>query len=77
MELVARLELAERGRARSDRIDQECELAGRREAERERARQQPSWGLEHEELPRCARLEVAALEPQQRVQADRLFAGDA
>jgi hypothetical protein len=52
------------------------ERAGRREAERERPRQQPPRRLEHEELPRRAGLEVAALEPQQRVRPDALGIGD-
>ena len=75
-DLVARPEPAERLRPRADRVDEEGELAGRREAERERARQQAPRCLEHEELSRHAGLEVAALEPQQRVRPDALGAGD-
>ena len=57
-----------------DRIDQKRELAGRREAERKRARQQPPGRLEHEELARRPGIEVSALEAEQRVGADRLGA---
>ena len=42
----------ERPRSRADRVDQERELAGRREAEAHRPRQQPAGRLEHEELAR-------------------------
>ena len=66
-----RLERAERPRARADRVDQERELAGRREAEAHRPRQQAAGRLEHEELARHARVEPAALDAQQRVRADR------
>ena len=68
---------ASASRPRADRIDQECELSRRCEAERERARQQPAGRLEHEELSRRSRVELAALEPQQRVEPDRLGAVDA
>ena len=51
-DLVAGPRGAERARARADRVDQEAELALRREAERHRPRQQPSGRLEHEELTR-------------------------
>ena len=71
---VARLELAQGLGARTDRIDQERELAGRRKTERERPRQQPAGCLEHEELPGRAGIERAALEPQQRVEPHRLDA---
>ena len=54
---LAGLERAERARARSDRVDQECELARRRLTKAHRAWQQPSRRLEHEELPWNARLE--------------------
>ena len=60
-DLVAGLERGERARAGPDRVDQERELAARREAERHRPRQHPARRLEHEELARDARLEHAAL----------------
>ena len=43
-----------------DRVDQERELARRREAERHRARQHAARRLEHEELPRHAGLDPPA-----------------
>src|SRR6266516_6956063 len=76
-DLVAGPEATERLRSRPDRVDEESQLAGRREAERKRPRQQAPGSFEHEELPRHAGLEVAALEPQQRVRPDPLGAGDA
>jgi hypothetical protein len=60
---------ADRPRPGADRIDQERELAGRREAERHRPRQQPAGRLEHEELAGDAGVEPAAVDAQQRVQA--------
>ena len=69
---VAGFEHAERLRARADRIDEERELAGRREAERECPRQEPAGRLEHEELARHSGVDPAPLEPQQRVRPDRL-----
>ena len=73
-DLVAGLERGERARARADRVDQERELAARREAERHRPRQHAAGRLEHEELARDARIEPAARHAQQRVRADRLDA---
>src|SRR5262249_29924871 len=75
-DLVAGAEPAERLRPGTDRVDEEGKLAGRREAERERPRQQASGSLEHEELPRHTGLEVAALEPKEGVRPDLLGAGD-
>ena len=49
---VAGLERGERARPGPDRVDQERELARRREAEAHRPRQQPPGRLEHEELAR-------------------------
>ena len=60
VDLVSGLERAERAGARADRIDQERELARRREAEAHRPRQQPARRLEHEELARPAGVEPAA-----------------
>jgi len=77
VDLVSRLERAERLGAWTDGIQQKCELAGRRETERERPGQQAPRRLEHEELPRRARIERASLEPQERVEANRLAARDA
>ena len=57
---------------RADRVDEEAELPGGREAEAERAREQPTRRLEHEELPGLARLEPAASETHERVRPDRL-----
>jgi hypothetical protein len=61
------LERAERARARADGLDQERELARRRETEAHGARKQAPRRLEHEELPRNARLESSSLEPEERV----------
>ena len=69
---VARPERAERPRARADRIDEERELARRRQAEAHRPRKHAAGSLEHEELARDARLERAALESEERVRADVL-----
>ena len=73
---VARLECAESARPRSDRVDQEGELAGRRKTEAHRPRQEAARGLEHEELAGDARLQAAAADTQERVRADLLGAGD-
>src|SRR5664279_4766368 len=54
---IARFERAQRFRSGPDRVDEERELARRREAERERPRQQAARRLEHEELSWTARLE--------------------
>src|SRR5439155_24046066 len=62
-EPVAELERAEGARSGPDRVDQESELALGGEAEAHRPRQQPSRSLEHEELAREPRIEVAALNP--------------
>src|SRR5581483_6164741 len=77
VDALTRLERAERRRPGTDRVDEERELAGRGETERERTRQQPPRRLEHEELTGRARLDRAALEPEERVLADALAAGDA
>src|SRR5579862_3391283 len=61
-DLVAGRQRRDRLRPRPDRIDEESELAGRRDAERERTREEPPGCLEHEELPRHAGLEHAALD---------------
>ena len=71
-ELVAGLELAERARAGADRVDQEGELAGRRQAEAHRPRQHAAGRLEHEELPGRAAGSSSPLDAQQRVEPDRL-----
>ena len=63
---------AKRTRPGADRVDQEAELSLRGERQRHRPGQEPPRRLEHEELPRDAGLDRAALEPQQRVRADRL-----
>src|SRR5215212_7770950 len=76
-EPVAGLERAERARSGADRVDQEGELAGRREADAHRPRQQPARRLEHEELSGHAGIEAGALDAQERVRADLLGAGDA
>ena len=52
------------------------ELARPREAERHRPRQDVPRRVEHEELAGHAGIERAGLEPQERVRADRLGAGD-
>ena len=46
------------------------------EAERHRPRQDTARRLEHEELARDPGLERSGVEPQERVRADRLDAGD-
>src|SRR5262249_13831065 len=76
-DLVAGAQPAQRLRPRPDRVDEEGELAGRREAERERPGQQASRSLEHEELSRHAGLELAALETQERVRPEELGTEDA
>ena len=55
-------------------VDEEGELAGRREADGERTRQQTSRRLEHEELSRDARVEPVPLDAHERVEADALGA---
>ncbi len=69
-------ECAQRTRPRADRVDEERELTGRRLAQAHRPREHASGCLEHEELAGNARLEIAALEAQQRVRPDRLGADD-
>ena len=76
VQLLARLERGERLRARPDRIEQEPELAPRREAERHRPRQRPARRLEHEELAGPARVGAAALDTEERVRPDRLDGDD-
>ena len=71
-DLVAGLERGERARARADRVDQERELAARREAERHRPRQHAARRLEHEELPGMPGSSPPRVDAQQRVRADRL-----
>src|SRR5947207_5690080 len=73
---VAGLEGAKSPRSRPDRVDQEGELAGWRETEAHRPRQEAAGCLEHEELAGSARLEAAAVHTQERVRADLLGAGD-
>ena len=46
-------------------------------AERHRPRQHVARRVEHEELARNARLDRAGLDPEERVRADRVGAGDA
>ena len=53
---VTRLEPCDRARPGADRVDEEPELALRRQAQAERARQHPPRRFEHEELPRRSRL---------------------
>jgi hypothetical protein len=60
-QLVSGRERAEGARPWADRVDQERELALRREAEAHRARQDPTRSLEHEELARHTRLEATPL----------------
>src|SRR5204863_3467007 len=67
---VAGLELRERARAGTDRVDQERELAARRETEAHRTRQDAAGCLEHEELSRTTSIEGAARDAQQLVRAD-------
>ena len=74
VELVPGLERAERARAGPDRIDQEGQLAGLREADAHRPRQHAARRLEHEELARDACVEAALLEPKQCVRPDLLGA---
>ena len=57
-------------------VDEEAELAGGREAEAERPRQEPTRRLEHEELAGDARLEPAAAEPHEPVRPDGLVGDD-
>ena len=71
---VAGLELAERARAGTDRVDQERKLAGSGEADAHRPRQHPARRLEHEELTRDPGVEPAPIDPQERVRADALGA---
>jgi hypothetical protein len=71
-EVVAGLELAERTSAGADRVDQERQLAGRRETQAERPREQPARRLEHEELAGGAGIEAAAVDAEQRVWPDCL-----
>ena len=73
----ARLERAQSACTRPDRVDEEGELARRRQAEAHRPRQEPARRLEHEELPGRPWVDGAALEPEQRVRADRLPRDDA
>ena len=63
-DLVARRRARRAPRPGPDRVDQEGELAARREAERERPRQHAAGRLEHEELARAARVERAARDAQ-------------
>ena len=58
---------AECTRARSDRVDEECKLTGRRLAEAHRTRQHSSRCLEHEELAGDSWFQATALETKQRV----------
>src|SRR5207342_1621623 len=74
---LAALELAERPRPRADRIDQERQLARGRKADAHRPRQHPTWSLEHEELAGDARIELAAIDAEQRVGTDGLGCDDA
>ena len=67
---LSRPEGAERLCAAAEGFDEERELPRRREAEAHRPRQEPSRRLEHEELPRPSRVDVAALDPQERVRPD-------
>jgi hypothetical protein len=60
---LAGLERGERLRPRPDRVDQEPELTGRRDAEGHRPRQQPARRLEHEELPWNPVIEPTPLDP--------------
>src|SRR5262249_60878745 len=76
VQLVLRLEDAERARPGPDRVDQKGELAARREAEAHRSRQEPTGRLEHEELPRHARIDPAAPHAQERVGPDPLVRED-
>src|SRR5581483_645011 len=76
-ELVARPQPGERARPRSDRVEQELQLAGRREAEAHRPRQHTSRRCEHEELSGHTGVDGAALDPQERIRTDRLDAEDA
>jgi hypothetical protein len=76
VELVARLDRGQRPGSWPDRLEQEAQLARRRLAEAHRARQQSAGRLEHEELPRNARLEPAAFDANQRVGADGLVRDD-
>src|SRR5438067_11759358 len=69
---LAGIERAQRPGSGADRVDQEGELCGGREAEAHRAREQPAGRLEHEELAGPAWLEPAAPKPQERVRAHRL-----
>ena len=62
VDAVARLERGERTRPGPDRVEQERELARRREAERHRPRQHAARRLEHEELAGDARIERAAVD---------------
>ncbi len=74
---ITRLERGDRGRPGADGLEEEPELVGQRQTEAERARKHATGRLEHEELPRRSRLEVAAREPDERVRADPLLADDA
>src|SRR5207247_8472709 len=75
-DFVARLELGERTRAGTDRVDQERKLAARRETEAHRTRQHAAGCLEHEELSWTTSSEGAARDAQQRVRPDPLDGDD-
>ena len=76
VQLLPCVQGAEGARARTDGVDEERELAGGRKANAHRPREHASRCLEHEELARDARVQPAALHPEERVRADRLGAGD-
>ena len=56
----------------ADRIDEELELAAWRATQAHRTREHSPRCLEHEELPRDPWIELASLEPEERVRADLL-----
>src|SRR5205823_4345729 len=73
--VAERPEDRERAGARTDDVDQECELVRGRKTEGHRPREEPARRLEHEELSRNAWIEAAAVDAQQPVRTD-LLAGD-
>jgi len=73
---VAWLERREGTCPRTDRVEQEPELAAGSKAERHRARQHAAGRLKHEELARNPGIDAAALETDERVGPERLDRDD-
>src|SRR5207245_9279935 len=74
---VMLLEVGERLCPRTDRVEEERELAARCETERHRARQHPPRCLQHEELSGDPWIEGSPRHPNERIRADRLDGDDA